>query len=123
MRERGWRLLLLGSLVVATSLLLAPGGAGGASAFPFADKLGHVLLFAGLALVARRAYPDRPRWNVFVGLLLYGAATELAQAWTGRTMDALDFAADALGAGAAWVGGPGRRISEERAEPGASPRR
>jgi VanZ family protein len=102
--ERGWQLVLLAALVVATLGLLAPGAAVGVRASGHADKLAHVLLFTLLGLLGRRAYPGHPRWRIFLALILYGAAIELAQSQTGRSPEAFDLVADAVGAAVVWVG-------------------
>lgn len=105
-RERGWKLALLVGLVGVAWLMLAPqpplvpGGVGG---FPFADKLQHVVLFAALGLLAARAYRENPRWGLWLALVLYGVALELAQARTGRSPEPLDALADALGAAIVFV--------------------
>lgn len=92
-RALGWLLL---AALTAGSLLPMPGAmlpvAGG-------DKFGHVL---GWALVAgswlQLADRDRVRWRVGIGLLLWSAAIELAQALTPwRSGDWIDLAANALG--------------------------
>ncbi len=61
------------------------------------DKIEHALLFAGLALLALAAWPQRPL-AIALGLLLYGAGMELAQSFTGhRFGDPWDWLADAIG--------------------------
>jgi VanZ family protein len=61
------------------------------------DKIEHAALFAGLALLAAAAWPDRPG-RIAIGLLLYGAAMEIAQSQTGyRFGDPWDWLADAFG--------------------------
>lgn len=97
-RERAWRLAFVVALLAATWLLLTA-AAPSTGGFPHGDKLGHVALFALLALLARPAYPRLPAWGIFVALALFGAATELAQrSMPTRTGSLLDFGADALGA-------------------------
>ncbi len=61
------------------------------------DKIEHAVLFAALALLALAAWPQQaPR--IAGGLLLYGAAMEVAQALTAhRVGDPLDWLADATG--------------------------
>lgn len=62
------------------------------------DKLNHLLVFAGLAVLGCRAYAGRAVL-VLAGLLAYGGAIELLQALTGyRTAEWLDLAADGAGA-------------------------
>ncbi|MCV2216565.1 MULTISPECIES: VanZ family protein [unclassified Thauera] len=61
------------------------------------DKIEHAALFAALALLAVAGWPDHPL-RIAIGLLLYGAAMELAQGQTGyRTADPWDWVADAIG--------------------------
>ena len=61
------------------------------------DKIEHAVLFAALALFALVAWPTRPV-AIALGLLLYGAAMELAQSQTGhRFGDPWDWLADAVG--------------------------
>jgi VanZ family protein len=61
------------------------------------DKAQHALGFAGLGVLGLGGYPRR-RGRVAIGLLLLGAAIEVAQAWTGwRDGDPLDWVADAVG--------------------------
>ena len=61
------------------------------------DKIEHAALFAGLALLALAAWPQRPL-AIALGLLAYGAAMEVAQSTTAyRVGDPLDWLADAVG--------------------------
>lgn len=61
------------------------------------DKVEHAVLFAGLALLALAAWPQRPL-AIALGLLLYGAGMEVAQSFTGhRFGDPWDWLADAVG--------------------------
>lgn len=61
------------------------------------DKIEHAVLFALLALFALAAWPERPL-TIALGLLLYGAAMELAQSMTAhRFGDPWDWLADAVG--------------------------
>lgn len=61
------------------------------------DKIEHAVLFALLALLALAAWPQRPV-AIAAGLLLYGAAMELAQSMTAhRIGDPWDWVADAVG--------------------------
>lgn len=67
------------------------------------DKAQHALGFAWLGLVGLLAYPRRMA-TVLVGLLLWGAAIEVMQSATGwRYGDVIDWIADAVGVGAAWL--------------------
>lgn len=98
MRSVVWKAIAAAALLGATVALLDPRGGIVGPSFPFADKLQHVALFAALALLAAFAWRDKPRWGIFAALVLYGAAIEVAQAHTGRSGEALDLLADALGA-------------------------
>jgi VanZ family protein len=82
------------------------------------DKTGHLLAYAGLALLATRAYagglPARVTGRVAASAFLltagYGAFDELHQWFTlGRMADFADVVADAIGActgiGASWAWG------------------
>lgn len=65
--------------------------------FDIWDKAQHAAGFAVLALLGRLAYP-RVLIGVMFGLLIYGAAIELAQSATGwRYGDVQDWLADAIG--------------------------
>lgn len=107
-RMRAWRGAFFAVLLAATWLLLRP-SAGGPDPFPGWDKLAHALLFAGLALLAARAYRGHPRWGVFAALAVYGACVEIAQLRVGRSGEVLDLAADAVGAAAVFLL-PARRL-------------
>lgn len=61
------------------------------------DKAQHAMGFFGLSLLGLQAYRQR-FLKVSMGLLLFGAAIEVAQALSGwRTGDPLDWLADATG--------------------------
>ena len=61
------------------------------------DKIEHAVLFAGLALLALAAWPQQPL-AIALGLLVYGAAMEVAQSFTAhRFGDPWDWLADAVG--------------------------
>lgn len=65
--------------------------------FSWQDKVEHAILFAALALIALLAWPRQP-WRIAAGLLVYGAAMEVAQSLTAhRHGDPLDWLADAVG--------------------------
>ena len=65
--------------------------------FSWQDKVEHAVLFAGLALLAIAAWPQR-LLAIVLGLLLYGAAMEVAQSFTAhRFGDPWDWLADAAG--------------------------
>ncbi|HET6404520.1 MAG TPA: VanZ family protein [Candidatus Thermoplasmatota archaeon] len=116
-RDRLWKLALFALLLAATVVLLAPDAPAVGPSFPFVDKLQHLVLFAGLALVASRAYADKPRWGIAVALVFYGACIELAQARVGRHFELLDLAADALGALAVYLA---PRVRQPSSAPPAS---
>lgn len=97
-RERIWKLLFFAALLGVTWLFLTPSPPKPGADLPLADKLYHVVLFAGLALLAGRAYTDKPRWGIFAALVVYGLCIELGQWRTGRSPEALDVLADAVGA-------------------------
>ena len=57
-----------------------------------------------MTITARLAYPAAPGNSLWVGLLLQGAAIELAQAASGwRHGDVADWIADAVGVGIGWI--------------------
>ncbi len=61
------------------------------------DKAQHALGFFGLGLLGLQAYHQK-FFKVCIGLLLFGAAIEVAQALSGWRMgDPLDWLADAIG--------------------------
>ncbi len=67
----------------------------------YADKWVHVLVFAALGAWAAQIYTPSPAlWRAGIGLVAFGASTELIQAlipW--RSGDILDFLADSVGVG------------------------
>ena len=66
--------------------------------FSIWDKAQHALAFATLGLLGLLAYSDRSRTKVLLGLLLLGAAIEVAQWATGwRYGEWLDLLADTVG--------------------------
>ena len=77
------------------------------------DKAQHAAGFAGLTILGLMAFPQRPR-RLFLSLLLFGAAIEVAQAATGwRQGDVIDLLADAVGIAMGgelfqWIGRRGR---------------
>lgn len=101
-----WRGALILGLASASYLFLAPEAPPGVGEAPQGDKLGHLLVFAGLAVLTRLAYPERPAWGAFVALVAYGAAIEIAQARVGRDAEWLDLVVDAVGALVAFVPWP-----------------
>lgn len=105
----------------AYALLLAAGSVAPGSTFeevpplfPHADKMAHLVAYAGLVAVflwaagrIRSASPGRARWVgcAVVGAVLYGALLEVCQMTlcAERTFSFADIAADAVGAAAAPV--------------------
>lgn len=102
-RERLWKLLFFSALLLVTWLFLMPSPPSPGPSFPSSDKLQHVLVFAALALLAGRAYRDRPRLGIAFALVFYGACVEIAQSRTSRAFELLDIVADALGVAALWL--------------------
>jgi len=90
--------------VVLLSLytLFWPSPAGAGVTLPGADKLVHAGLFLLLAGTAGLRFGASTR--VLVAVLAYAAGSELVQAalLAGRSGDALDLLADAVGAAAGW---------------------
>lgn len=101
---RAWKGALLVALLALTWILLtpAPPETPGA-ALPLFDKLQHAIAFALLALLAAKAYPDKPRWGVAAALVFYGLSIEIAQPRSGREFEILDVVADALGSLAVYL--------------------
>lgn len=98
-----WRALLLVALVGTAWLLLAPAPPQPPGPEGVGDKAAHVALFATNGVLAALAFRDRPRWQVWAALVLFGAAVEVLQAFVLRTPSLGDLLADALGAAAAWL--------------------
>ena len=66
-------------------------------AFPNADKIVHVLAFAGLSFIGGSAYPAR-MLVLALFLVLLGATIEVAQGFTpDRSPELFDFLADVVG--------------------------
>ncbi len=93
----GARLLLALALVVVAWLMLSP--AVGRGGIPINDKLAHLLVFAGLALLTHASWPDRDfDWLLALPLLAYGATLEGLQYFVpGRFFSWADILADAAG--------------------------
>lgn len=102
----------LAYVVFLTWALLAPAATVGKYVpdFPHADKALHFLLFGGLVLLARFAFPDPrhltvPGWLVPVLALAYGATIEITQGLLvpyQRSFEWADIAANGLGAAGFW---------------------
>ncbi|MBR0564828.1 VanZ family protein [Azoarcus sp. L1K30] len=61
------------------------------------DKIEHAVLFAGLMVLGSLGWRDR-LFRLAIGLLIYGAAMEIAQSFTTyRVGDVWDWLADAIG--------------------------
>jgi VanZ family protein len=85
------------------------------------DKILHIAAFTTLAALGSWAYRAAPAVRLLIGLSLFGAAIELAQAIPGlnRDSDVIDWLADTAAAGVAlltvswWRSGAGQRRSED----------
>jgi VanZ family protein len=79
--------------------------------FPYSDKVVHVLLFAVLALLLRRAFVHAGNlktrsacWAAFALTILYGGFDEFHQAFVPhRSVEWLDWLADVMGAAASFL--------------------
>ena len=90
------------ALCLVTILSLLPADQLPSIAFDVWDKAQHTLGFLLLGTLGLWSYPQ-VSLRVVLGLLIYGAAIELAQAATGwRQGDWLDWIANALGVAAAY---------------------
>ncbi|WP_432259958.1 VanZ family protein [Cupriavidus sp. TMH.W2] len=90
-----WRLLFWGCAAAVLVLSLLPPS----QPLPTTgwDKANHMLAFAVLGVLGRRAYAGHG-WAVWLGLLAYGGLIELLQGQTGyRDADWLDLLADCIG--------------------------
>jgi VanZ family protein len=97
--------LVLVAIVVAADRTALPGAIQRLYAFPGGDKVGHAVLFGGLAFLATLAFPRRtialgpvrlPLAAVVVTVLV--ALEEASQArFPGRTLSLADLAASCLG--------------------------
>ncbi len=96
------RLLFWLLCTVVAVLALVPTEVLPPSVFDWSDKAQHALGFAGLGLLGLQAYPQH-RLGLFVGLLAFGGAIELAQAaTTWRQGEWADWLADGVGLGVVW---------------------
>ena len=92
-----WRWVFISCLTLVIIVSLMP--VNGTGWFPGQDKLMHAVTFAALFLIGSQAFP-RPKfcWQLFLGLLAYGALIEWLQGKTGyRSMEAWDVVADLNG--------------------------
>ncbi len=95
--------LLVGSLTVAV-LTLGP-FQGAESHFGLTDKEAHAIAFGGLLAVSFLAFPRMRRNDLVIAALVMGAAVEVAQTFSGRDGDILDWLADAFGIGVIYGAG------------------
>lgn len=95
---RGWRLLL--TLLVGVVCYLAFTPTPPQLAGAWWDKANHSLAFLALTVTACLAFPRPGRgvWLVMLGLLAFGAAIEVVQAFVpGRSCEWEDLLADSVG--------------------------
>ena len=96
--NRGWQLLL--ALLVGTVCYLAFTPTPPQLASAWWDKANHSLAFLALTVTACLAFPRpwRGVWLVMLGLLAFGAAIEVVQAFVpGRSCEWEDLLADSVG--------------------------
>lgn len=92
-----WARLFWISVVVVLLLLLMPLNDNPNPGIKHLDKMVHVLIFMGLAVLALRAWP-KYLVRIFLGLTLLAVLTEMLQGLTGwRTASVADFFADVIG--------------------------
>src|SRR3954466_9534104 len=86
-------------LLAATVVCLVPGHDLPAS-FELNDKVSHIVGHAALAAYFTGLVPRRRWWKIFLGLVIFGALIEVAQAFMhlGRNGDARDILANSMGA-------------------------
>jgi hypothetical protein len=108
------------AMALASWLLIAPDQSKGfLFDFPYKDKVFHILAFGGLTAPAVLVLPARYMWFWIAHMGALGAGIEVAQiyAGTGRSASVLDFLADCVGIGAAWL--VCRRLRSEEAKEAA----
>lgn len=102
---RRWRTLLAVVMVVGVLFAVRPltSRYSPETLFPQSDKVAHLLYFALLWVMARRA-GFAAAWPLALALLGYGVFIEVAQALsrTGRSASLSDVAADCVGITLAW---------------------
>jgi VanZ family protein len=105
MTARRWRAVLVVLMVTGVLFAIRPLNSRLApeTLFLHSDKIAHILYFAVLWLLARRA-GWCAAWPLALGLLGYGVFIEIAQAMapTQRSASLADVAADVAGVGLAW---------------------
>jgi VanZ family protein len=94
-----WRLFLTMALLAVAYASLAP--VSRIAIFSGCDKAMHILAYICLYLLAWRAFPGTSlRWQIAVGLLLFGGLLEYLQSLTGyRFMEWADLLANLVGIG------------------------
>ncbi|MGR8920001.1 MAG: VanZ family protein [Gammaproteobacteria bacterium] len=98
MSRAGWHLAAWGGAFAVLLLSLGPVPAPPPAAPALSDKLVHALLYGGLALGFRRAYPDVSFAVLAGGLAVYGGVVEWLQGFfPPRTPSAADFIANCTG--------------------------
>ncbi|WP_291845531.1 VanZ family protein [Maricaulis sp.] len=92
------RILFVVAIVLITDLALQPGSALPPRLFG-SDKVEHFGAFLVLAVLARIAWPELPRWVGLLILVGYGGAIEWLQGQgdAGRTASLADLVADTIG--------------------------
>jgi len=99
-----WPVLFWGAVVVVFILALVPMPQWPETPWSLSDKAEHALVFAGLWLLGRKAYPDTSNHLLAAGILAYGLAIEGAQGLTWwRKAEWADLTADAIGVAAAMI--------------------
>jgi VanZ family protein len=106
MTARHWRAVLVVLMVTGVLFAVRPltSRLAPETLFLHSDKIAHVLYFALLWVLARRA-GWRAAWPLAAGLLGYGVFIEVAQSMapTNRSASLIDIAADATGITLAWL--------------------
>ena len=87
------RILTVFAGAIATVLLLGPFHAPQGW-----DKLAHGTMFYGFTLLALICLPWSRKGDIVAAVIAIGAASEIAQGFTGRDMSVFDWLADAAGA-------------------------
>lgn len=91
-------------MALASWLLIAP-DVGPPPAFPYQDKVFHIIAFGSLTGPAVLALPKRYLWFWLAHMLALGAGIEVVQAQIGegRSGDPFDFLADCIGIALAYL--------------------